>query len=130
MVMRIRCVCGEEKPHGQICWIRMEIEVPEANNDEHYIEAGALQRSIPICRSCFKRLLNSRMKKKGKVEGKGEKILLDVLRKRIEMGVVDDIETPSAMDCIAQLAFELHNDRSVEELEKVKNDGRVNSYSD
>lgn len=116
--MRVQCVCGHDKPHGQICWLRTEFEVPFENNDEHYIEAGALQRHIPLCRSCFKRYIQACIKKDSRsgADTSGAKLLLEILRKRKPMSLVDDEENPTPLNFVCRLLCDLRGPDTLEEL--------------
>lgn len=118
MVMRVRCVCGHDKPHGQICWLRTELEIPFDNNDEHYIEMDALQRTIPVCRSCIKRYVQARIKKDGKsgMDTAGAKTLLEILRKRKPMDLIDDQNEPDALNFVCLLLHDLRGQEAQEEL--------------
>ncbi len=118
MVMRVRCVCGHDKPHGQICWLRTELEIPFDNNDEHYIEMDALQRQIPVCRSCIKRYVQARIKRDSKngVDTSGAKMLLDILRKRKPMDLIDDETNPVALNFICLLLHDLRGQETLDEL--------------
>lgn len=118
MVMRVQCICGHDRPHGQICWLRTEFEIPFENNDEHYIEMDALQRQIPVCRSCIKRYVQACIKrdtKKG-ADTTGAKMLLDILRKRKPMELLDDEANPSALNFICLLLHDLRGEEAQNEL--------------
>lgn len=118
MVMLVRCISGHDKPHGQICWLRTEIEIPLDNNDEHYIEMDAVQRQIPICRSCMKRYIQMRIKKDGKkgLDTTGAKTLLNILRKRKPMELLDDKTNPLALNFICLLLYDLQGHQSSDDL--------------
>ncbi len=118
MVMRVRCVCGHDKPHGQICWLRTELEIPFDNNDEHYIEMDALQRQIPVCRSCIKRYVQARIKKDGKngTDTAGAKMLLEILPKSKLMDLIADETNPLALDFVCLLLHDLRGPEGLNEL--------------
>ena len=110
-VMRVDCLCGKSKPHGQMCWIRTEIEIPLPNNDEHFIETETLQREIAVCRSCLKKIVNERAQ--DKEDGDGATLLLDYLRRRLPMNEHIDEDAPEVMDAVARLAIELQQEKLV-----------------
>ncbi len=108
MVMLVNCFCGKDKPHGQMVWLRVEMEVPEPNNDEHYICSDSVQRVIGICRSCLKRKLTEQVKEKGKASSKGESTLLEVVRRRLDPQDIDDTSDPGVLDAVCSLLQDLH----------------------
>lgn len=101
MEPKIQCVCGHEKSHNQVCWIRVELEVPQGSESSAIWKSNTHARELPICRKC----LMQHLRKGADRKTEGVKGILNLAgRKRRITETTEDPSEKAVMDAVCDIA--------------------------
>lgn len=83
MEPKIHCICGHDKIHTQVCWLKTEVEIPQVAESSACWTADVYSKHVPICKRCLLYMLQERKTRGDNVSGgSGESLLWELLLKK------------------------------------------------